>query len=157
MPQSKEDKNAYMREYGKTPIAKKIKKIGCWKSRGIIVEENDWDYFHDLYLSITNCQKCKKELTTGKRTHSTKCVDHDHNINDKPNVRMICCTACNLNDNSRNTSGEPNIYYFKPSKCWRFKKRIQGKNYCKTGFKTKQEAIDYKLNFLASTLSVKKT
>ncbi len=137
--------------YTQSPTGRKSARISKWKNRGIIVEENDWDYFHDLFLSITICQKCKKELTIDRYpTHSTRCVDHDHNINDKPNVRMICCTACNLNDNSRNTSGEPNIYYFKPSKCWRFKKRIQGKNYCKTGFKTKQEAIDYKLNFLAN-------
>jgi len=146
MPQSKEAIKAYRQ----SPVAKKSNRICVWKRRGIIVEENDWNYFYDLFLSTTNCQNCSKELTTGKRSHSTKCVDHDHNINDKPNVRMICCHACNANDNCKNTSGEPNIRYRKDANCWRFEKIIQGKRYNKTGFKTKQEAIDYKLNFLAN-------
>ena len=96
---------------------------------------------------------CQKELTEDKKTtHSTRCVDHDHAINDRPNVRMICCNSCNSYDKSNNTSGEPNIIYNKDRNSWRFQKIIQGKKYSKAGFKTKQEAIDYKHKFLASTL-----
>ena len=85
-----------------------------------------------------------------KTTHSTRVVDHDHNINERENVRAICCHACNSNDRMDNTSGEPNIYYHKQNDCWQFEKKIQGKYYSKSGFKTKQEAIDYKFEFLAN-------
>ena len=127
----------------------KSNRINRWKSLGIRVENDDWESFYQIFLSITECQICKKELTIDKRTtHSTRCVDHDHAINDRPNVRAICCNACNVNDNSRNTSGEPNIYYNKRGDTWYFQKAIKKTTYTKSGFKTKQEAIDYKLNFL---------
>ena len=146
MPWPKEERNAYMKEYRQSPSGKKSKKITSWKDQGIIVQ--DYNKLYDSFLSMTNCQLCKKELTIDKKiTHSTKCLDHDHLINNRPNVRMICCHACNLNDRLTNTSGEPNIHYNK-SKKWSFYKTIQGKRYSKGGFKTKQEAIDYKLNFL---------
>jgi len=144
--QTKEEKALYDNEYRQTPAGKKTQKKKNWKKQGIIID--DFDKFYDLFLSITQCQICKKKLTIDKKmTHSTKCVDHDHNINDRENVRYICCNACNANDNSRNTSGEPNICYLKRDK-WRFEKIIKGKRYAKTGFKTKQEAIHYKYSFL---------
>ena len=157
MPQkTKEERKAYDKEYAKTPARKKSKRIAKWKYQGIIVE--DWNTFYDYFLSITNCQLCKKELTTDRYpTHSTKCVDHDHTITDRPNVRGIICNACNVNDRSDNTSGEPNISYDKRRGTWYFQKNIQGKKYSKSGFKTKEEAINYKKDFLASTLSVKET
>ena len=149
MPQTKEEKEAYNKAYAQTPAGKKSMRIAKWKSRGIIVEGNDYDYFYDLFLSVTNCHLCKKELTTDRyTTHSTRCPHHDHNIKDRPNVIAICCNACNVNDRSTNTSGEPNIYNDKRRGTWYFRKLIQGKIYSKYGFKTKEEAIDYKLNFL---------
>jgi len=159
MPKTKEEKRVYLRiyrelnkekikEYSQTPVRKKTMRISSWKKKGIIVE--DWDKFHELFLSITNCEKCKKELTYDKRnTHSTKCVDHDHLVNDKPNVRMICCHACNAEDKLNNTSGESNIRYRESHKCWYFEKIIQGKRYYKGLFKTKEEAINYKKVFLS--------
>tara|TARA_R110000823_G_scaffold41998_2_gene110240 strand:- start:110 stop:571 length:462 start_codon:yes stop_codon:yes gene_type:complete len=148
MPQTKEEKNAYNKEYNQTPAAIKSKRISHWKSRGIIVPDNDWDAFYDFYLTITNCQLCKKELTDDKKiTHSTRVPHHDHNILDKPNVIAICCQACNANDRLDNTSGEPNVSYCKTKKYWTFQKIIQGKRYYKGGFKTKQEAINYKKYF----------
>ena len=147
MPQTKEERASCKKAYYESPTGKKKSRISKWKSQGIIIE--DFDKFYDSFLSTTNCQLCKKELTIDKKiTHSTKCVDHDHLINNRPNVRMICCHSCNSNDRLSNTSGEPNICYHKREKCWRFQKMIQGKYYNKAGFKTKQEAIDYKLNFL---------
>jgi hypothetical protein len=143
MPKTKEEKHAYQKEYNQTPSRKKSN----WKRAGIIVD--DFDKFYEKFLSTTHCEICKKKLTVDKNnTHSTKCVDHNHNINDRENVRYICCNACNANDNSRNTSGEPNIYYHKQNECWRFQKEIQGKRYNKCGFETKEEAIAYKYSFL---------
>ena len=154
MPKTKEEIRAYQKKYKQSPAGKKAQKIASWKYQGIIVEENDWDYFYDLFLSITNCQMCQKELTIDKRnTHSTKCADHDHNITDRPNVRYICCNECNVNDNSKNTSGEPNIFNTKTRGTWCFRKVIQGKYYCKYGFKTKQEAITYKKEFICQLKS----
>jgi len=154
MPKTKEEKIAYNKEYNQTPNGKKCMRIGKWKQQGIII--NDVDKFYDLFLSTSHCEICKKELTVDKRTtHSTRCVDHDHNINDRENVRYICCHACNSNDNSRNTSGEPNIFIVKSIGTWRFEKSIQGKKYCKYGFKTKEEAIAYKKEFICQLKSSK--
>jgi hypothetical protein len=154
MPRTKEEIRAYQKKYKQSPAGKKAQKIASWKYQGIIVEENDWDYFYDLYLSTTHCQICKKELTIDKRTtHSTRCADHDHNITDRPNVRYICCQACNANDNSKNTSGEPNINYTKTRGTWHFQKYIQGKRYFKSGLKTFEEAITYKKEFICQLKS----
>lgn len=145
----KTDRKAYMKAFNQSPKGKKSVRISRWKRNGIIVD--DYDKFYDLYLSTANCEKCKKELTIDKQTtHSTKCVDHDHSINDLPNVRMICCNSCNVNDRSTNTSGEPNIHYNKRKKYWCFQKIIQGKHYNKSGFKTFEEALEYKKDYLST-------
>ena len=153
MPYTKEERSIYDKAYGQTPNGKKLGRIGNWKNQGIIVEDNDYNKFYNSFLLVTHCELCKKELTIDRQnTHSTRCVDHNHAINDRPNIRAICCNACNTNDNSRNTSGEPNIYYNKNRKSWCFTKIIQGKKYSKSGFKTKQAAVDYKYEFLANII-----
>ena len=151
MPQTKEERiaynKAYEKEYTQTPSGRKNRRKNNWKKQGIII--NDVDKFYDLFLSTLHCQICKKELTVDKKTtHSTRCVDHDHTITDRENVRYICCQACNVNDRADNTSGEPNISYHKRDKLWQFEKTIKGKRYYKSGFKTKEEAIAYKKEFL---------
>ena len=144
---TKEERRSKLKEYYQTPKGKKSNRKAAWKKQGIII--NDDDKFYEKFLSTTHCQICKKKLTIDtKTTHSTKCVDHDHAITDKENVRYICCNACNANDKSTNTSGIPNIHYRKQTECWRFEKRIQGKRYNKSGFKTIEEAIHYKYSFL---------
>jgi len=145
------DKKEYMFNYVRTPAGKKAQRIGKWRYRGIKVIDDDFNKFYDSYLSTTNCELCNKELTIDKQnTHSTRCVDHDHLINDRPNVRAVCCNACNQNNKLTNTSGEPNISYNKINKNWYFKKMIQGKKYTKAGFNTIEEAIEYKNNFLST-------
>ena len=154
MPKTKEERAAKQKEYYQTPAGKKSTRTSKWKAQGIIIK--NVDEFYDLFLSTLHCQICKKELTVDKKTtHSTRCVDHNHNINDRENVRYICCNACNSNDNSRNTSGEPNISYHKKTKIWRFDKIIKGKRYTKSGFKTKEEAIAYKKEFICRLKSSK--
>ena len=116
-----EAKKAYQKEYTQSPVGIKSRRISKWKRNGIIVE--DWDKFYDSFLATTNCQICQKELTEDRyNTHSTRAPHHDHNILDKPNVIAICCHACNANDRSDNTSGEPNISYCKRDKNWTFQK-----------------------------------
>ena len=146
---TKDEILARERAQKKTPAGRKVSRISDWKRHGVIVENDDWVSFYEIVIATTHCQKCGKELTVDRHpNHSTRCVDHDHAINNKPNVRYICCNACNVNDNSRNTSGEPNIYYIKREKCWAFQKRIHGRQYNKSGFKTIEDAIEYKKQFL---------
>ena len=146
MPQTKEEKRLKRKAQLQTPEGNKTRKKASWKQRGIIIK--NFDEFYEKFLSTTHCQICQKELTIDRyNTHSTKCVDHDHNINDRENVRYICCNACNSNDRSDNTSGIPNISYRKDREKWCFEKTIKGKTYTKSDFKTKEEAINYKNHF----------
>mgnify|MGYP003143077991 CR=1 FL=1 len=150
---NKEERKIYMKAWRQTPIGKKASRKNGWRRAGIIVDNNDYDTFYDHVLSITNCQLCNKELTYGKKsTHSTRCVDHDHGITDRPNVRAICCHTCNLNDQSSNKSGEPNIFYNKANKNWAFSKTTDGKKYYKSGFKTFALAVQYKYKYLSQPL-----
>ncbi len=128
-----------------SPAAKKSKRISRWKARGIICD--DWDALYERYLSTTHCEKCDVELTgSNPRTRTSKCVDHDHSIKDRENVRGILCNACNLNDRCNNTSGVPNVSYDKRDDYWRYQKTVNDDKHVKT-FKTKEEAIRYKYIF----------
>ena len=149
---TKEERAIYDKEYSQTPEGKKSRKKADWKRQGIIIK--NFDEFYEIFLSITQCQICQKELTVDRyTTHSTKSVDHDHNINDGENVRYICCNACNANDKSTNTSGEPNIYYHKRDNKWFFRITIKGKTYYSPNFKTKEESIDYKNHFVVDKVN----
>ena len=153
MVQTYEEKLAKQRERNKTPAGRKVTRICQWRERGIIVEYNDWDSFYEIVIATTHCQKCGKKLTTDKkRTHATRVVDHDHSIKNKPNVKYVCCHACNINDRIDNTSGCPNIIYNKENGCWQFQKRIHGRTYRKSGFETFEEAVEYRKQFLENLL-----
>ena len=144
MPKTKEEIRLQRKAQRQTPQGKKTSRKAKWKEQGIIIK--NFDEFYEMYLSTTHCQICQKELTIDKKiTHSTKCVDHNHNINDRENVRYICCTACNANDRTDNTSGIPNIHF--TNNYWIFNKIIKGVRFQSPPFKTKQEAINYKVNF----------
>lgn len=145
MAQTKECRAEYNRAYSQTPNGKKRKRISKWKDRGIRCD--DWDALHERYMSTTNCEKCSVLLTGGNPiTRTTKCVDHDHDIKDKENVRGILCSACNWNDKCTNTSGVPNVCYCKKGNCWKYMKTVNGVRHTKY-FKTKDEAIRYKYHF----------
>ena len=155
MVMTKEERLAKDRAYKKTPKGIKSTKISDWKRQGVIVEGDDWNSFYEIFITTTHCQKgnCCKELTVDRHnTHSTRCVDHDHSIKNKPNVRYVCCHACNMIDRMDNTSGEPNISYNKRYECWLFQKRIHSRKYTKSGFKTFDEAVEYKKQFLKNLL-----
>tara|TARA_R110001592_G_scaffold203499_1_gene453226 strand:+ start:391 stop:900 length:510 start_codon:yes stop_codon:yes gene_type:complete len=84
-----------IREYQNTEHGWKLRRINSWKHQGIICD--NWDALYDHYLKTSFCDLCKVELTYDKvSTATTKCVDHDHSITDRPNFRAILCVSCNL-------------------------------------------------------------
>ena len=72
----------------------KIYIISQWKYQGIIVEDDDWDGFYDYFITQTNCWICDKIYSNDKLNR--RCLDHDHDLLDEPNIRYICCNYCNL-------------------------------------------------------------
>jgi hypothetical protein len=69
-------------------------RISNWKTRGIIF--CDYDLLYDIYINTTHCDICKIKFTEDKqRSNTTRCLDHDHNINDCENVRAVVCHSCN--------------------------------------------------------------
>ena len=95
--ENKEKKSERNKLYRQTDQGKKSNTIWCWKSRGIICF--DYELLHEIYKKTTNCEFCDIELTTDRyNTSTTKCLDHDHSINDMFNVRGVLCHSCNVKD-----------------------------------------------------------
>tara|TARA_R110001592_G_scaffold8723_1_gene47184 strand:+ start:717 stop:1073 length:357 start_codon:yes stop_codon:yes gene_type:complete len=87
----------YSSDYRKTETGKKNCKINSWKRQGILCF--DYELLYDLFLSTKKCEYCDVILTTDKKpTKTTKCLDHDHDVNDKFNVRGVLCNSCNRKD-----------------------------------------------------------
>jgi len=94
---NKEKITEQKKEYNQTEQGKKTKRISNWKGQGILCF--DWNLLYDLFISTTKCEFCKIELTIDKKpTSTTRCLDHDHSITDKFNVRAVLCNCCNLKD-----------------------------------------------------------
>tara|TARA_B100001063_G_C16393505_1_gene371344 strand:- start:64 stop:342 length:279 start_codon:yes stop_codon:yes gene_type:complete len=73
----------------------KSSKIKNWKNQGII--SDDWDKTYERYIKTLYCEKCSCKLVRQPhpRCRETACIDHDHLITDKENVRNILCMSCN--------------------------------------------------------------
>ena len=72
-----------------------------------------------------------------------KCMDHCHLTGE---YRNILCNSCNINDNSSNTSGTPNIRWEYDRNKWAYERKINKKKHIKR-FNTKEDAIKYKLEY----------
>ena len=84
-------------KYNTTGKGKIIKIISQWKSRGILCF--DYNLLYDIFVKTTNCEFCNVELTIDTITTSTtRCLDHNHNITDRFNVRGVLCHLCNFKD-----------------------------------------------------------
>lgn len=123
----------------------KSNRVSRWKHRGMV--SDDWEATHELFMSTVHCDLCSVFLTKGNpMTRTTKCLDHDHSIYDRENVRAVLCHACNMIDRCDNTSGVPNVCYHTSSKCWKYQKVTNGVLHQKY-FKDKADAIRYKYHF----------
>ena len=91
---NKEKVRKYNNEYRQTPSGIKTYRISQWKKRGIICD--DYDKVYDIYVKETNCWWCNKEFENSY----DRCLDHDHDhdINDRENIRGIICKGCNNRD-----------------------------------------------------------
>jgi len=92
---NKEKISEYKKEYRKTPQGKKSSRICKWKHRGILCF--DYNLLYDIFLSTSKCEYCDCELIEGRSSNS-RCLDHDHSITDKFNVRGVLCRKCNSAD-----------------------------------------------------------
>ena len=70
-------------------------------------------------------------------------MDHDHKTG---LFRNILCHRCNINDREDNTSGTPNVSYYKSRDTWRYRKTFKKKTHRKY-FKKKEDAIAYKIYY----------
>ena len=100
---NKEKIKEYYKEYYKTESGIKSVRINRWKARKVITD--DWDALYDHYLKTSFCDFCKIKLSYDKHmTATTKCLDHDHTITDRPNFRNILCHPCNVKRRAKKTS-----------------------------------------------------
>ena len=91
---NKEKVGQQKKEYTQTEVGKKTNRISSWKYIGIITD--DYDALYEKFINTKNCELCNCELTVDKRnTKTTRCLDHDHSITDRDNVRNILCLSCN--------------------------------------------------------------
>ena len=63
-----------------------------WKKYGIICDDFEEVYNH--YINCHKCEYCDEEFKNGH----DRCLDHDHSIVDRNNVRGVLCRNCNKLD-----------------------------------------------------------
>ena len=71
----------------------KIFIISHWKRQGVI--DDDFDSLYEYFITQTNCWICNK-VYNKDNVMDRRCLDHDHDLLDEPNIRYICCHYCNL-------------------------------------------------------------
>lgn len=149
----KEKRKEYMSSWQKTESGLKSTRINKWIYSGIICD--DFNKFYDeIYLQTKTCNVCKVILTEDikkNRCSTTKCLDHNHNITNRENIRYVCCSGCNSRIDRQkqinNTSGHKNISYNSRDNLWTFTKTHNKIKYIRN-FKNKQHSLWYKFFIL---------
>ena len=93
---SKEYNDTHKQEaklYRKSEIGRKGSRIRDWKRYGVICD--DFDGLYEKYINTTHCENCNVELTENVKhnTHTTRCLDHDH---ESGQFRNVLCNKCNV-------------------------------------------------------------
>jgi len=91
--ENRERKNANRRRSTSQNLArtKKVGKKCSWKIQGVIC---DFEGVYTHYINCKKCEYCDEEFINDK----DRCLDHDHSIIDKNNVRGVLCRKCNFLD-----------------------------------------------------------
>ena len=84
----------YREEHKKSPQGRKISRISDWKRRGILCF--DYDLLYEYFINTQHCEICNIKFGDNPRKGDGRCLDHDHSINDRFNVRYVCCRRCNI-------------------------------------------------------------
>lgn len=82
----------YDKKYSNSENGKKLRSIQRWKQRGILCF--DFNLLYDIFFLTKRCEFCNYEFDESNK----KCLDHDHSIKDKFNVRGVLCNYCNFED-----------------------------------------------------------
>lgn len=93
----REKESESKKEYYKTEIGIKNRRIRKWKFRGVI--HPNFDELYEKYINTEHCELCNIKLTEGKRTHTTRCLDHCHETGE---FRNILCHSCNVKRGQKN-------------------------------------------------------
>jgi len=148
MPQTKEEIAEYNRVWNLENPEKVM--IAHWRNTGHFIPAGTEHSAYTRFSDTTHCEFCGWVLTTGgKNKTNTKVRHHDHDIEGSDNFIAVICNICNMRERCTNTSGEPNIGYFKRTGKWWFKISYCGKNHNKTIFNTFEEALSYKAAWYA--------
>tara|TARA_R110002073_G_scaffold273850_1_gene437332 strand:- start:35 stop:544 length:510 start_codon:yes stop_codon:yes gene_type:complete len=81
------------KKYDQSPKGIKSNTLSNWRRRGII--DPDLESVYNYFITQTNCWICDKEYNKDINMDK-RCLDHDHDLIDEPNIRYICCNYCNL-------------------------------------------------------------
>ena len=128
----------------------KSKTIYKWKSRGLKLNEGEtYDDIFEKVKNSTHCELCKDEFSEDDKKR--RCMDHCHETG---LFRMVLCNECNSQfgknhskrkHHTNNKSGHRHI----SMEGDKFVFSIQrNKKTHKKRFKTLEEAIEYKSNYL---------
>ena len=71
---------------------RKYERMANWKKYGIICDDMEGVYNH--YINCHKCEYCDDEF----KNEDDRCLDHDHSIIDRNNIRGVLCRKCNFED-----------------------------------------------------------
>ena len=127
-------------KYRNSPNGKKKRKIDSWKGRGLI---DDYEKVFEIYMETTECMRCSVPIS-GRGKH----MDHDHITK---LYRAVLCRSCNVGnhlDLHPRKTNKLGIKYIQ--ECYPGSFRFFKGNVKSTSFKTIEEAVIYKNNYLKS-------
>ncbi len=79
--------------YRRLNTMSKSQRIYSWKYQGVFSQ--DWEKTYCTFMNSSCCEECGITFTYGKKSKTTKVLDHDHKIQGSHNIRNILCMSCN--------------------------------------------------------------